>query len=270
MNDNTDKPEIVDVQISTDGLESMISAMGDPTRDKAAATYYAPTMLGDNELENGYRFGWIIPKIVDVPATDALRKWRDWSGDAKQIAAIKKAEKQLHVKLKTIEAYIKARLWGGGAIFINTGQDPEKPLNLNLVKRGGIKSLTVFSRKELTAELLVMDPFDENYGKPEYYSVANTIEVARIHHSHLVRFNGNDLPDPWNTGGVVPCPCGFVREHQTSHQKHSRFRHPPDLLNEHRGFFVQNSRCGLQIAFFAGLAGHIEKASADRYLNMGH
>lgn len=202
MTDSSGEPKISGVQVNNDGLESLISGMGDPTRDKAAATYYSGSGLGDIELENGYRFGWIIPKIVDTPAKDALRKWRDWSAEADQITALKKAEKKLQVKLKVIEAYTKARLWGGGAIFVNTGQRPEIPLNLNLVKKDGIKSLTVFSRRELVPEHLVMDPFDANYGKPEFYNVANTTEVARIHHSHLVRFNGNDFPDPWNTHGL--------------------------------------------------------------------
>lgn len=201
MTDKADQLYIGDVLISTDGLESMLSGMGDPTKDKAAATYYSAPILNDLMLQEGYRSGWIIPKLVDVPATDALRKWRDFSAEADQILALKNAENDLQVKKKVIRAYTLARLWGGAAIFINTGQDPSKPLNVDAVRKNGIKSLTVFNRKELTAEALVLDPFDENYGNPEFYTIANTTVTARIHYTHLVRFVGKEHPDPFNQIG---------------------------------------------------------------------
>lgn len=201
MTDNAELMPIGEVTISTDGLESMLSGMGDPLKDKSAATYYTADFLDDMSLLNSYRSGWIISKLVDVPATDALRKWRDFSGEQKQILALKNAEKSLQVKQKVIKAYILARLWGGAAIFINTGQDPEQPLNLDLIKKNGIKSLTVFNRKELTVNELTLDPFSENYGRPEFYEVANTNISAKIHYSHLVRFVGKEHPDPFNHVG---------------------------------------------------------------------
>lgn len=201
MTDNAELMPIGDSIVSTDGLESMLSGMGDPSKDKSAATYYSSTFLDDLALLNSYRSGWIVSKLIDVPATDALRKWRDFSGEQKQILALNNAEKQLQVKQKVIKAYIMARLWGGAAIFINTGQDPDQPLNVDAIKKNGIKSLTVFTRKELTVSELILDPFDENYGRPEYYEVANTTVSVKIHHSHLVRFVGKEHPDPFNHVG---------------------------------------------------------------------
>lgn len=201
----TEKAENIivgDVKVSTDGLESMLSGIGDPTKDKAAATSYTPSYINDHQIINSYRSGWIVPKLIDVPANDTLRKWRDFSGKQEQILALKNAEIALQIKPKVIWAYKLARLWGGSAIYINTGQNPEEPINIEAVKKGGIKSLTVFNRKELKAEQLVLDPFDENYGKPEFYQVANTNVSSRIHYTHLIRLNGKDHPDPFEQYGL--------------------------------------------------------------------
>jgi len=208
MTDSTNKPRVRvgdgGYVRATDGLQSLISNMGDPSRDKSASTVYTHTALGDHELENGYRFSWIIKKIVNIPALDALRKWRDWQGEAKQIKAIKAEEKRLKLKKKLIDAQKMARLWGGSAIFINTGQNTEEPLEIEKVGAGGIQSLTVFTRKELTADTLDNDPFSENFGKPLFYNVTaqgGEKVGVKIHYSHLAVFIGAEHPDVWMQTG---------------------------------------------------------------------
>lgn len=209
MTDSTNKPRVRVTDKgyirATDGLQSMISNMGDPSRDKSASTVYTNTALGDHELENGYRFSWIVRKIVDLPALDCLRKWRDWQGEAEQIKKIRAEEKRLKLQKKLIQAQKMARLWGGAAIFINTGQNTEEPLEIDRVGLAGIESLTVFTRKELTADTLDNDPFSENFGKPLFYNVTaqgGEKVGVKIHYTHLAVFVGAEHPDVWMQTGM--------------------------------------------------------------------
>jgi len=209
MSNSNEKPRARVIEgeyVAIDGLQSTITNMGNPNRDKAASTVYTNTALGDTELENGYRFGWIIRKIVDLPVNDCLRKWRDWTGESTLVAKIKSEEKRLKVQLNVIKAQKQARLWGGAAIFINTGdENVEKPLDIEKIKAGGIESLTVFNRKELTADKLENDPFSPNFGKPEFFNMTaqgGMKSDVKIHHSRLVIFVGSEHPNPWMQTGV--------------------------------------------------------------------
>jgi phage-related protein (TIGR01555 family) len=188
------------VQFQADGLKSLLSGLGDPSRDKAASGFYAPNLLTDQQLINAYRSSWIARKLVDIPAQDALRKWRNWQADQKQIELIEAQEKRLGLQAKLQQCKTLARLWGGAAIFIGTDQEPHEPFNPKTLKKDGLRYLTVFSRRELAAGELEQDPFSEDYGKPAYYEVAGT-NLARIHPSRLVLQIGAPHADPWNVQG---------------------------------------------------------------------
>ena len=196
-----DKPrvrKVGDKFYNVDGLRSFTSGMGTMAHDKSASSHYYHEYLSPIELEAAYRSSWIAKKIVDVPAQDALRKWRDWKGDSEQIKQLINYERKMNVRGKVLDAYKYGRLWGGGAIVIGTDQtDKEEPLDPSKVGRDGIKYLTVVSRHELNSEELNYDVLDPNYGRPEFYTVANSKTYTRIHHSHLVLFRGNERPDLW-------------------------------------------------------------------------
>ena len=188
------------VHFQTDGLRSLLGGLGDPTRDKAASGFYQPELLSDQHLINAYRSSWIARKLVDIPAQDALRKWRNWHADATQISKLEAEEERLGLQAKLLQCKTLARLWGGAAIFVGTDQDPATPFDPASLSSKGIKYLTVFSRRELNAGELEIDPFSENYGKPSWYQVAGS-EVAHIHPSRLAIQIGAPLADPWNASG---------------------------------------------------------------------
>ncbi|PSS59867.1 hypothetical protein C6558_36200 [Ensifer sp. NM-2] len=179
-----------------DSLTNMVANLG-TSRDKASATFYSMPMLSDEELLNAYRGAWLPRKIVDIPAFDSVRAWRDWQATKPQIEAIEAEEKRLNVKGKILEAKIKARLWGGAALVIGTGeQDLTTPLDAERIGKGGLKYLTVMSRRQLTAGEVERDPASEWYGKPKIYQVSSTGgRQVEIHPSRLVIFNGNPAPD---------------------------------------------------------------------------
>lgn len=179
------------ITLARDSLTSLVSRMG-TDRDKAATTFYAHSVLSDEQLVAAYSTAWLPRKIVDIPALDACRKWRDWQAKKPQIEAIEEEEQRLNVKGKVLEAMKKARLFGGAALYIGTGdQDPAKPLEVDRIKKGGLRYLNVMPRRQLSAGEIERDPESEWYGKPKGYTLsgANGMQI-KIHPSRLVIFTG--------------------------------------------------------------------------------
>lgn len=179
-----------------DSLTNLVSRMG-TERDKASSSFYGTPLISDEQLLNAYRGAWLPRKIVDIPAFDSVRAWRDWQAEGQEIEPIEAEENRLNVRGKVFEARIKARLWGGAAIHIGTGDaDLSQPLDIERIGKGGIKYLTVLTRRQLTAGEIDRDPGSEWYGKPKVYSLTagDKAQVA-IHPSRLVIFTGNQQPD---------------------------------------------------------------------------
>ncbi|MRX33210.1 phage portal protein [Aminobacter sp. MDW-2] len=179
-----------------DSLTNLVSRLG-TDRDKAASSFYSLPVLSDSELLNAYRGAWLPRKIVDIPAFDSVRAWRDWQADGTKIEDIEAEEKRLNVRGKVLEARTKARLWGGAAIHIGTGDlELAKPLDVERIGKGGIKHLTVLTRRQLSAGEIERDPGSEWYGKPKDYKLTAGDKVqVDIHPSRLVIFSGSPQPD---------------------------------------------------------------------------
>jgi uncharacterized protein len=176
-----------------DGLANVVANLG-TNRDKAAHTQYVDASLSSHDLLTIYRNTWLAGAIVDYPAEDATRKWRSWRAKKDQITAIEKVEKKLRVKKRVQEALVAARLYGGSAIYINTGDSQQdKPLQAG----SEIRSLVVLTRNHLTPESIVRDIDSEYYGGPEYFTLTtnNKAQQVRIHISRLAIFKGAPIPD---------------------------------------------------------------------------
>jgi len=180
-----------------DGLVNLVSNLGTP-RDKAASSFYGLPVLTEADATNAYRGTWLARKVIDIPAMDSCRKWRGWSADQAQISAIEAEEKRLGLQQKMLEALTRARLAGGAALYIGTGQsDPMQPLNPETIGKGGIKHINVLSKRVLQAGELDRDPESPGYGRPAYYNLSSgTAGQLRIHPSRLVILQGATKPDP--------------------------------------------------------------------------
>lgn len=180
-----------------DGLVNLVANLG-TSRDKAASTFYGLPMLSEQEAENAYRGTWLARKVIDIPAMDSCRKWRGWSADQKQITAIEAEEKRLGLQQKLLEALIRARLTGGAALYIGTGQsDPALPMNPESLGKAGIRHLNVLSKRVLQAGELDRDPESPGYGRPAFYTLSSaTAGQLKIHPSRLVILQGAVRPDP--------------------------------------------------------------------------
>lgn len=184
------------LSFARDSLTNLVSRMG-TTRDKASASYYGFVPLTDEQILVAYKTAWLPRKIVDIPAFDSVRAWRDWQAEDNQIELIEAEEKRLNVKGKVHEAKIKARLWGGAAIMLGTGDsDLSQPLDVDRIGKGGLKYLTVLTRRHLAAGERDTDPASEFFGKPKFYTLSTaTAQQLTIHPSRLVIFTGNTDPD---------------------------------------------------------------------------
>lgn len=184
------------LNLFTDSLQNLVSRLG-TERDKAAGNTYIMPTLTDQELLNAYRGAWLPRKIVDIPAFDSVRAWRNWQADADQIEKIEAEEQRLGYQAKVHEARIKARLWGGAAIFIGTGDaDLTTELDVTKIKVGGIKYMTVLSRRQLKADELIKDVQSPWFGWPQTFTMTNGDQAElRIHPSRLIVFRGAPMPD---------------------------------------------------------------------------
>ncbi|HEL3748633.1 TPA: DUF1073 domain-containing protein [Stenotrophomonas maltophilia] len=180
-----------------DGLVNLVANLGTP-RDKAASTFYGTPTLSEQEADNAYRGTWLARKVIDIPAMDSCRKWRGWSADQKQITAIEAEEKRLGLQQKVLKAMIRARLTGGAALYIGTGQsDPTLPLKPESIGKSGIRHINVLSKRVLQAGELDLDPESPGYGLPALYTLSSgTAGQVQIHPSRLVILHGAEKPDP--------------------------------------------------------------------------
>jgi phage-related protein (TIGR01555 family) len=184
------------LSFARDSLTSLVANLG-TGRDKASTTFYGVPLLTDDQIVNAYRGAWLPRKIVDIPAFDSVRAWRDWQAKGGQIEKIEDEEKRLNVKGKVLETRIKARLWGGAALMLGTGDaNLAEPLDVQRVGNGGLKYLTVLTRRQLTGGEIERDPESEWYGKPKAYQLNSaTAGQVEIHPSRLVIFHGAAQPD---------------------------------------------------------------------------
>lgn len=182
-----------------DSLTNLTTGLG-TDRDKNMYTQFADfVQLDDVQLLAAYRGDWIARKVVDIPAHDATRRWRAWQADNEQIEMLEAEEKRLGLRRKVRAAMKWGRLFGGGALIMGIpDDDPAKPLDKEKgIRQGALKYVHAVTRRQLTAGELEDDISLEIYGVPRDYTV-NTKDggITKIHCSRVVRFVGNELPDP--------------------------------------------------------------------------
>lgn len=165
-----------------DGLANVMSGIG-TGKDKATSGYYVDEYISDYELAAAYRHSWLARKIVDIPAEDATRKWRRWNADDSQADAIESVENRIDLKNRVRQAYVRARLYGVGYLYISTNRSPNKPLDS---ESETLNHVTVMDRGDLSVVEYERDTNSERFGQPAMYRVTNG--TARIHPSRVVKF----------------------------------------------------------------------------------
>ncbi|MDZ7906166.1 MAG: DUF1073 domain-containing protein [Cypionkella sp.] len=179
-----------------DGLVNLVSGMG-TGRDKGGRASYAMPVMDEYQALNAYKASSLIRRAIDLPAEDAAREWREWQGEADQISAIEAEENRLGLQAKVMTAMKRARLFGGSAILIGTGDvDTAKPLDPKSVKAGGLRYLTLLSPRDLSAMELEQDPTLPNYQRPKMWSLRGGLQV---HPSRIAVFTGTEPMPEYGT-----------------------------------------------------------------------
>ena len=180
----------------TDGLVNVMARLGVVGKDKAAGSTYEFNEITDEQLTVMYRSSAIAKKIIDLPAEDSMREWREWNAPSEDISKLEAEENRLALKATLIKARKRVRLYGFGAVFIGTGDaDLMEPLDPERVGSGGLRYLTLLSRHDLMAGDLELDPREPFYNEPKFYRMSTLTGQLDLHPSRLAIFKGAQLPD---------------------------------------------------------------------------
>lgn len=183
-----------------DTLQNLVSMLGTSV-DKSTYNEFVFSPMDRGQLEAAYRGDWVARKVVNIPAQDATREWREWKADEKQIDLLEKTEKRLHLQSKLRVAMTKARLYGGGGLILGFGDGRhDQPLDPESVKKDGLKFVHAFAKHEVTCGQPDGDVNGPNYGLPSEYtlnSVNATVggSMIKVHPSRVVRLCGAEVPD---------------------------------------------------------------------------
>ena len=185
-----------------DGLENLVAQLGTEQDKRSSSRFVNSKRLSidgnQEELNALYRTDWVAGKIVDIIPNDMTREWRSFTGemDPEIVKVIVEEENRLKLAAAFNEVHKWARLYGTALIImsINDGGGPEDPLNINKVKKGGLRHIKIVDRHRIShADIIInQDPLNENFGMPEMYRFNET--SVRIHHSRVLRFDGIKLP----------------------------------------------------------------------------
>lgn len=189
--------------IVRDGFQNFEAAVGLGTGNQMSNARYGYTPLTRNrqELEFMYRGSWIVRQAVGVPADDMTRAGIEFFGMAEghDPIALQNSLKRLDVWGKLASTIRWARLYGGAiAVLMIEGQDLSTPLDPETVTKGQFKGLLPIDRWALAPSSQLVDALGPDFGMPLGYAVTagrgNDLTGRWIHHTRVVRLEGNDLP----------------------------------------------------------------------------
>ncbi|QHM71288.1 DUF1073 domain-containing protein [Mixta intestinalis] len=188
---------------TADGYNNFTAKLGGYTKNIQSAGTYMPGYISRNrvQLEFAYRSSFLVGAGVDAMADDMTRKGINISS---------KLEPGQQGKLETfwddiaiwdgINDTLKwSRLYGGALLVVLIdGQDMSTPLCLDRIKEGQFKGVLTLDRWQVNPSYydLITD-YGPNFGLPKFYKVVTNqqgIPPWKIHHSRLIRWEGDSLP----------------------------------------------------------------------------
>ncbi len=179
-----------------DRLVNFVSAMG-TAKDKLTSSTFCVNEMTSQQALAAYRSDWIARKVVDIPAFDMIREGRNWQADDAKIELLEAEEARLQIWPKLAKAIKLARLYGGSAIILGTGDtNLEQPLNVETVRQSGLSFIHVASRYEITAGEIDRDAASPGWGEPKFYTMtSNRSGGLKLHPSRVIPFIGADVLD---------------------------------------------------------------------------
>ena len=170
------------------------------SRSKFQAASYTATEYTDQQLLSAYNGSGLVSRVVDMPASDATRMWREWQAEADRITAIEQVETQFNVKDALNDALIDARLFGDGYIFIDDGTATSEPLDPE--RSRGLRFVVKVDRWQISEGAYEYDPLSEFYNRPAWYDLlGGDTPLLHIHPSRIVHLVGRQRKSYNTIGG---------------------------------------------------------------------
>lgn len=184
----------------TDGVtEAMQAAAGfgqfGGGRISAMQMMFASQLAAAAYLSSG-----MLQKVIELPAVDRVREWRDWQAEEDQITALEAEERRLGLRQKIIEAEVLRGLGGGALILLMDGQDHASELKPDQVRKGSLVAVNVLSREELDLVDIDKEVASPTYRQPKFFRVKLKDGVSsNIHPSRVICFKAKRLPAGYTT-----------------------------------------------------------------------
>ncbi|MFS0771053.1 anti-CBASS protein Acb1 family protein [Sphingomonas sp. 1P08PE] len=177
----------------TSAIQSAATVHPFQQQQSAMSHLFAPQLAFAAYLASG-----LLQKVIEIPASDRVREWRDWQADKDQIEAIEAEERRLGLVAKVKQAETLRGI-GGGALILAAPGNPDQPIGD--ISKGQLQAINVVSRWQLTGENYVTELTDPAYGTPRMWSMANEKATAKIHPSRVICFRGDPLPSGYGVSG---------------------------------------------------------------------
>ena len=185
-----------------DTMENLVAQLGTEQDKRSHSVFVNRKQLSrqgmETELNAMYRTDWLSGKVVDIIPDDMTREWRSFIGemDPEILKLLVEEEERLDLSGNFNLGHKWSRLYGTAFIILSVddGMTPDKPLNIESVKPGGLKHIKVLDRTQLSHRDVIptTDVFSSNFGMPEFYQVNDSAQ--KIHHSRVIRFDAVLLP----------------------------------------------------------------------------
>lgn len=178
-----------------DGWENLFTGMGG-SKDKRTGGRIKYRLFSWQELEDLHDSDEIAHRVVNIIPEEGTLKWLEHKipSNKELVNKIVDEEERLDIRAKMTRAWSWARLYGGAGIYmsLDDGLNPSEPIDYSKIKK--IKTLTVLHKYELSAGRLNDNIDDNNFGKPEFYSVSGAnVENGQIHHSRIIIIDGSNV-----------------------------------------------------------------------------
>lgn len=199
-----DIPAAVRAKRRSDGWQNMLTGLGVESKDKRmSGRMVFDKTLTEREVEDIYAADGQARRLVDILPSEATRQWIDLEEFDNFTKPVKDEMDRLKMSSVVLEAWMNARIYGGGGLFMNTGDAPQmlkEPLDEGNIRK--LVSLIPLTRYEMQVwpQDINSNIMSENFGKPDIYQLiirngaTGLIAYIPVHHTRIVRFDGLFLP----------------------------------------------------------------------------
>lgn len=174
----------------TDALRNALTGMGTGRDARSASAYAAMPFLTREMIDAAYRGSGLMRKIINIPALDMVREWRDWKLEVGQITDVEAEERRLGLPQKVRMAEVLRGL-GGGALILGLPGQPSEPAPPTISK-GALSFVNVVSRWHLTFQTIQDDATQPGYDEPVMWQMSGTSgRPVDIHPSRVIPFRAD-------------------------------------------------------------------------------